>query len=365
MGLFIILFFALIHVLYWFFYFKRVSLYKEDVGVISHDFPPVSVVICFKSLDKYVEQTITSIVQQNYAVFEVILVNDFATEEDFKRVENILKKLNFPFIKIIHADKDLPGKKHALLQGVMAAKHDYILLTDIDCLASSQNWILKMMTVFLKENRDVVLGYGPMTKKNNLVSWFSGFETVMTALQYFGYHLAGKTYMGVGRNWAVRREVFLTYFDKAKGKKMASGDDDLLLQSMVGHTSIGICLDKDSFMYSTPKDTLKTFLRQKTRHVSTSVFYPMVTAVKLFIFSFSISGYYLLAFLLPIIGLLSWQIVLSISIIKWGIQGYLQTSAFSKLQAQNYTHYYPIAETLLAIYYPILALYSVFTKDKW
>ena len=53
---------------------------------------------------------------------------------------------------------------------------------------------------------EVVLGYGAYKKYPGFLNKLIRFETFHTALQYFSYALAGKPYMGVGRNLSYRKE---------------------------------------------------------------------------------------------------------------------------------------------------------------
>ncbi|MBK7523938.1 MAG: hypothetical protein IPI53_07190 [Saprospiraceae bacterium] len=128
-----------------------------------------------------------------------------------------------------------------------------------------------------------------MERGNNLISWFAGFETIMTALQYFGYHLAGETYMSVGRNWMVKKSAYANNYMKMKGGHLASGDDDLMIQAMDDKENITFCLHPESFVYSKPKSDLSDFCNKK-RGIFLLHLLPFITSVKLFLFSLSITG---------------------------------------------------------------------------
>ena len=47
--------------------------------------------------------------------------------------------------------------------GLKTAKYDYVLLSDADCRADSENWIKQMVTSF--SEKDIVLGFGAYQKK--------------------------------------------------------------------------------------------------------------------------------------------------------------------------------------------------------
>lgn len=366
MALLILVTLAGIQLFYWWYYFRRVSRYDVLYNGQTTIFPPVSIVICFKGLPEDVGNHLSAIADQQYLNKKIILVNDFSSENDGIYIQNFIDQSSCKDITLIHATQDLPGKKHAVLDGVMASTTDYILFTDIDCIPSGTLWVQKMMEKAVAEDVDVVLGYGPMKTPSTPVAWFSGFETVMTAMLYFGFHLAGETYMSVGRNWLVRKKSYLNALNQTKGQNLSSGDDDLLLQAMISQNSrITCCLDADTFMYSAPKTDVFSFLRQKSRHISTSVAYPLSISVKLFVFSFSLMGFYVFSVLFMALGWVGWMEVLFVVMGKWTLQMMMHNRGFLKLKARLWLPLYPLGEFVLALYYPVLGIFKLFDKNRW
>ncbi len=53
-----------------------------------------------------------------------------------------------------------------------------------------------------------------------------------------------------------------------------SGDDDLLLREAVkNNLKIGTIISSEAFVYSNPRDNIKDYIQQKSRHISTSFHY--------------------------------------------------------------------------------------------
>jgi len=271
----------------------------------------------------------------------------------------------FSAFRIVDASRDVPGKKQAQRDGVLAAKNEMILFTDIDCRAAGPGWIRSMVSSLQEQKTDVILGYGPSEKKQGFTAWFAGFETVLTALQYFSFFQAGETYMGVGRNWLVKKSLFQQFADKARGQKLASGDDDLLLQAMADQVRVGICLHPDSFIYSDPKTRVSDFLRQKTRHVSTSVYYPFRISAKLFVFAASVSAYYISALVFLFSGFIPAALIILITMTKWLFQMICHARAFRLLEGNRYIMVYPLAELVLAAYYVKMTLLMSRKNYDW
>ena len=143
-------------------------------------------------------------------------------------------QIKYPFdkFKVITIKKKPPqwnGKKYALEQGIQAAKNEIILLTDADCLPQNKNWIQNMMQPFMRYDTEAVVGVSFYREhpKNNLMNYFVRNETLFTTLQYTAWANIGQSYMGVGRNLAYRKKIFVA---KNGFKNIASklgGDDDL------------------------------------------------------------------------------------------------------------------------------------------
>jgi hypothetical protein len=117
----------------------------------------------------------------------------------------------------------------------------------------------------------VVLGYGPHNKTAGLLNVLIRYDTFYTALQYIGFALAGKPYMGVGRNLAYRKSLFFDTKGFAAHAGQTGGDDDLFINQAVHEkvaTSFGLCLHADSQTISAPKTTFRAWFVQKRRHLS-------------------------------------------------------------------------------------------------
>lgn len=351
-------------VYWWYYYYYSFKKYNPTPK-LPQTFPPVSVVICFKGLPHGFEHNLNKIIDQDYPTFELVLINDFSPEADVLQIENWIKNQNQTSVQLIRATIDKPGKKHALREGIRQCSHNLLLFTDLDCFPKSVLWIQKMVQNHLLHNSDVVLGYGPMEKSKGPVAWFSGFETLLTAMQYFSHFFSGAPYMSVGRNWLVKKEVYFTNAGKAPGQNLASGDDDLLLQALVPNHTISACLDKDTFVFSTPKTSLSSFLRQKTRHITTAVKYPIKTQAILFVFAASFPFFYGVALWVILSKTLSASIILIFCLVKWSIQSFLHIRIIKTLHETRYLLSFPVGEMALAVYFPLLSIWSFFPGKKW
>jgi cellulose synthase/poly-beta-1,6-N-acetylglucosamine synthase-like glycosyltransferase len=219
-----------------------------------------------KNLDNYLER----VLNQNYPLFEVIVINDNSDDD----TQNILLRLEkkHPSLKIIHLQDTKKSKKLALTKGIEVSEFDVLCFTDADCYPKTSEWLSSMVS-YVSTETPIVLGYSPFEKYSGLLNKLIRFENIQTAINYFALSNLGLPYMGVGRNIMYKKEVFNVLNGFENHKHTLSGDDDLFVNNAVKHYKLSLCLERKSFVYSQPKRRLSSWLSQKKRHYTTSYHY--------------------------------------------------------------------------------------------
>ncbi len=276
----------LIQFLYYILVFARFA-YNKPTRNSSLRNEPVSVIISAHDEDYNLRKNLPAILNQKYHDFEVVVVDHASSDES----EEILKEYsrNYSNLKIVTIKQDLnffKGKKFPLSIGIKSASNDLLLLTDADCKPASENWIQLMVDNY-ESGKEIILGYGPYTKKKGFLDKLIRYDTLMIAIQYFSMAISGIPYMGVGRNLSYRKSLFLKNKGFISHYGISSGDDDLFIMQVANKKNIGIETSPDSHMFSEPKPSFSTWFTQKSRHVSTGKVYPLKFKVILGAFSFS------------------------------------------------------------------------------
>lgn len=341
-----------IHCAFYLIIFSRLAFYKEDSKADSKN--KSSIVICYKNEAENIDRHLQFILRQQYE--ELILVDDNSSDN----THEALNRFRSDKVNILKIDNSSVGKKKALTKGIQKAKNASILLTDADCQPASNHWAAHLSN----KNTPFVLGYGPMNKLKGAVALFSRFETYMTALQYLSYALMGMPYMGVGRNMRIDKNIVANNQDKIKGSKLASGDDDLMINVLAYKDNTSICIHPDSFMYSDPKTSLKSFLNQKTRHISTSVYYKPLHQVLLTLFSSSQIIFYVGLVLGLILGTFSLKMALFILLTKWVIQQTVNFPIMKKLKEEDLFWKFPVLDVLFFVYLLVMPFYYFINKNN-
>jgi glycosyltransferase involved in cell wall biosynthesis len=271
---------------------------------------PVSVLICAKNEAKNLTQNLPLFLKQNYKNYELVLINDRSHDRTLKVMEQFKKETAIP-IKIVDVainEQFWGSKKYALTLGIKAATYEHLLFTDADCIPISESWIAEMVGNFSKEHQ-IVLGYGAYQKiKKSWLNKLIRFESLLTAIQYFGYAKIGIPYMGVGRNLAYSKSTFFKVNGFANHMKIKSGDDDLFINQVATKQNTAISYSQNSFTESAPKTEFKDWIQQKRRHISTASFYKPFHKFLLGLFFISQLLFWILGIIL--LGFLyQWQII--------------------------------------------------------
>lgn len=349
--------------------FARLASFSAPGALRAGGLPGASVVVCARNEAENLRRHLPVLLAQEYpGEWEVVVVDDASDDETAAVLRHFQE--NYARLRVLRIPEKLfPGKKHALSQGVAAARFDHLFLTDADCAPASAHWLAHLASALTaKPETEIALGYGPMrSAKRSFLDGWTRFETAHTAIQYFSFALAGMPYMGVGRNLAWKRRVS----DRAGGfsahLELPSGDDDLLVNAAATPSNVAICLHPDAFVYSEGAGTWKAWFRQKRRHLSAGRRYRPVHQFVLAMVNMShVLHYFLLAVLLltgfGTITAVFFYLFRSFSLL------YLYARILPKLREFRLLSQVPIYDTLLAAYYGAFVPISLIDHrhaNKW
>lgn len=346
-------FVAFVQLFYYLYFFRRVAYYKAPHKQQSQQHP-VSVIICARDEDENLARNLPGVLVQDYpTTHEVIVVNDNSFD-DTKYILAELKKTfkKLQVIELAQEAKLIAGKKYPLSVGIKEARHEVLLLTDADCVPASEHWLHKMQGAFAN-GAEVALGYGAYKKTPGFLNKAIRFETFHTALQYFGYALAGRPYMGVGRNLAYRRNLFLRNKGFSAINHLPGGDDDLFINRVANGHNTTVVLDPDAFTLSAAKTTWKDWRRQKRRHYSTGKFYKASHKVLLGLYTAS----QVLLYPLFIASLLffDWRLALIPFGLRLVVQALIWNKAMKKLGEEDLFPWFLFWDLWQLFYYLLFA----------
>lgn len=342
-----------------FFYF-RIAIHKETAK--GHT-PEVSVIIAARNEEDNLFELLPSILEQDYPRYEVIVVNHQSIDDS----SHILKALQreYKHLKVIEIERNKHlshGKKLPLTVAIKGAKYNHLLFTDADCKPASNQWIRRMAGQF-SHKKQLVLGYAPYRRTKGFTNWFIRLDTAIIGLNYLSFAKAHTTYMGVGRNIAYTRELFNSVNGFKSHYSLQSGDDDLFVQEAAKKGNYTICLDPESFCYSEAESTWNDYVKQKTRHFTTSSRYPLIKKLLLGIYPLNLLMFHVSFLILCLNLALNWLtlgIFTFLILVKWITLGI----SFRKLGEKKLAYGIPLWEIIHAFVLPVLYYTSEKSTDK-
>lgn len=265
-------FFAACMVFYAFFigrnawWFTRI---KSEAIPPSPLLPTVSIIIPARNEADEVSRCLYGAIHQNYPAdkIEIILVNDHSTDGTLAIAK--LMEDRYPELRVLDLPEGLEGKKAALTYGISQAEGEVILQTDADCRL--QPYWARHMAAQFKGNTGMVAG--PIQVEFAQESWFERFQALesmgLIAITA-GSIASGHPNMCNGANLAYLKEAF----EKVNGfegvDKVASGDDELLMQKIriKGKYHIRFAKCQDAIVFTKAIPEWKDLRTQRLRWVS-------------------------------------------------------------------------------------------------
>lgn len=272
-----------IQLVYILFIFSRTAFRSAELAATPPaNAPGVTIVVCARNEYTNLLDLLPQLDAQVYPLFEVLVMDDRSTDGTQAYLDTEIAHLtHVRSIRIDTQPAHITPKKYAITIAIKKANYPTVLLTDADCRPASDGWLAGMVARLASPEKALVLGFSPYQAAPGLLNLLIRFETLFTAVQYLSLALAGRPYMGVGRNLAYRTQLFMANRGFYSHMNVLGGDDDLFVNEVATATNTTVCLDPDTFMWSIPKETWADWRTQKRRHLNVGKFYRPGNKVRL------------------------------------------------------------------------------------
>ena len=343
--------------------------------------PGVTVVLAAHNESENLSQYLQALLTQDYPEYEVIVVDDGSEDDTRAVVESYMvrdPRLHMTFVPF--GARVGSTKKLALTLAAKAARYDYLLLTDADCVPESDQWIHEMMAGFQRptshdqRSKDIVLGFSPYFAEEGHINRLVRYDTLFNGLHYLGAAQCGHPYMGVGRNLAYRKSLFFESGGFTHLMTSKAGDDDLFVNHVATKQNTAVVLNPRSYTWSLSKKTFKEWWQQKRRHISVSPAYKQETKTRLALEPLTRGLFYVL-----VIGIVVFQITnyplqitiplltaLGLFVIRWILQSAVLNASARRMGLQRFNMFsilwFDIALPLVNLYMLIVPKRK---NNKW
>lgn len=340
----------IVQLIYYLGLYNRIHTHNLAVGKdevhFGRELPPLSVVICARNESENLRRNLPAILKQDYPDFEVIVINDGSTDES----EDLLSELEEEYPNLYHSftpdsARYISRKKLALTLGIKASKYDWLVFTEADCTPVSDKWLRRIARNFTPST-DIVLGYSGYERGKGWLHKRVSFDSLFTSLRYLGFALAGKPYMGIGRNLAYRKELFFKVKGFSTHLNMQRGEDDLFINQIANENNTRVETSPDSVIRMQPVERYKDWKEEKVSYMATARFYKgsqrwllgLETATRLLFYVACLSGI--------VFGILSFHwlaagLVLLLWIVRYSAQAYIINKTANEM-GDNRSYYFTL-----------------------
>jgi len=354
---------VLLQILYYVALFFRFSFHKQK-PIISQNVP-ISIVLTAKNDAHLLIKTLPELLTQDYPQFEVVVVNDNSDDETPQLVTDFQN--HFSNLKLVHLESsvtNIKGKKFPLSLGIKAATYDHILLTDANCLPTSNQWV-KLMARHFSDTTKIVLGYSNIRKKRGFFNTLIRFDKLHQAIQYFSYCLAKIPFMGVGQNLAYTKTIFFDNKGFASQNHLQFGDDDLFINKVATTNNCAIEYENGAHTISRSSSNFRNWFLLKTFRSKTRKLYKTKSRLLLNSYYFLMTFSYIafgFAISVTLNNLIYLLIVSGILMVKYIIQYICFGFAAAKLNEKGLTPHILVFDIVFAVLNPIIYITSKLKK---
>ena len=352
--------------LYYGLFFFRVGRYKgaerKKKSVGDAALPPVSVVMAAQNDGEWLRTNLVYLLEQDYPDFEVVVV-DYLSTDDTQFVLRLLAE-NYKNLKIVTFHENVNGYlglKYPLSIGIKSAKNDILLLAEPECMPMEHthfNWIREMVSGYVHDHIDIVLGYCGITYKPSLFNWLQQYDNLLYSVEYLGSAILRAPFTGNGRNLSYRRTLFLKNDGFIYHYNIPDGADDMFVNQIARPRNTAVVISPESFTLVQPQPTLCQWHLYRRHRVSTHSFYSLPLKLRRLLPPLGILLFYLFGALLLALAALPWQILAAALALKLAWQIVATAAAARRLAVKPVVYilsplfeiYFLIANTFLSLF---------------
>lgn len=315
----------------------------------------VSVLVPVRNEEVNIKSTLQSILLNNHADFEVLVIDDHSQDRTLELVEAI----DDARVRAIQLGSSQYGKKAAIHQGVKEAVGGIILCTDGDTEVGG-DWIQRYAGV-LSERQ---LAFGSVRYRQT-GGWYSMINMELSALVGVGAAtlMLGKAGMINGCNYGFRKDAFEAVRGFEGNEHVPSGDDEFLLRKIKKKYPSGVAFVKDALVKTEAVSSWSEFYHQRVRWSSKWRFHRDVFSLALPVLLF------VLYFLGVLFSVLSWEtdwLLVVLALLSKLTLDYIFVKKATRL---SQTRMNPLVFLLLQIIYPLYVVFfgiaSNFGRFRW
>lgn len=313
-------------------------------------FATVSVIIPARNEAAVIGHLLQSLQRQTCPPLEIIVVDD-DSEDETSRVA-----ASFTPVQVIRlSGAESRDKKKALGAGIAAAKGEWIVTTDADCVPAP-GWLEQLMAKAEKHQALMVAGPVTMPEGHTLLSVFQSLDFLVLQGVTGALAAGGSPALCNGASLAFEKKAFETVGGYQGIDRMASGDDMLLLQKFNRHFpgQLAWLKSKAAIVKTRTESRWTDFWQQRIRWASKARLYTdrrlWLIMILVFAVNFSLVALLVAGFFQPLF-FLAWLMLI---IVKTGVEWPFVSRVAAFFGRSRLMPWFPFLQPL-HIFYTVLA----------
>lgn len=221
----------------------------EENGESGSDEIKLSVVVVSDNQGRTLEQNLPYVLEQNFEGFEVIVVDvasEDATSDAIKRLSQKYGNIRQTYVP--KTSRNLNRLRLGYTLGIRAARSEWIVVTQPDCIPDSYDW-LKNMFRFVDSDMDVVMGYANYNESEGEPGRRAVFERTKHFIRLAQAAIGGRAIGADGCNLLFRRKWFLDHDGFAETLGKPFGIFPLLVDRLAEEDRVATALYPDTFVH--------------------------------------------------------------------------------------------------------------------
>lgn len=353
-----------------------VALFYGFTKVNSFDYLGVkpktkfSIVVPFRNEAENLPNLLYSFSKLNYPndLFEVILVDDasdFRFQINDFRPERQRTGEAFQISLIDNIRVSNSPKKDAITTAIQSVNNDWIITTDADCVVN-KNWLLALDNYIQLHKVLMIAGAVSYDCQDSFLHHFQQLDLASLQGATIGSFGLKKGFMCNGANFAYTKLFFQELNGFEGNDNIASGDDVFLLQKAIArfHEKVHYLKSQDTIVITKPLNDWKSLFYQRVRWASKTGSYQSRFGKGLGLVVFGGNLVWVLGFGFWVLGLISFQYIILLFLLKFTVDSILIYKA-NHFLTKNRMRYLILGSLFYPLFSVSVALYSLFGKYEW
>ncbi|MGJ8591045.1 MAG: glycosyltransferase family 2 protein [Aquaticitalea sp.] len=329
-----------------------------------------SVIIPFRNEKRNLPALLESVSKLNYPkeLFEIIFVDDESEDDSVKVLDTFWSNLNIKNnISIIKNERTSKSpKKDAITLAVSQVKHDWIVTTDADCVLP-QFWLDSLDEFIQLQQPEFIVAPVTYSKIDTFLSRFQLLDMLSLQGSTIGGFGIDKPFLCNGANLAYTKQLFEEVNGFDGNTNVGSGDDIFMLEKVLkAHPNKVKYLKCEQAIVTTlPQPSFDALMSQRVRWAAKTGSYRNFFGKSVGIIVFLMNGGLLIFALLGLTGILKFNTLLYVLVIKFGIDFLLifKTASFMNQKEAMKTYFF--AFFLYPFFTVTVVFASIFRGYKW